>query len=152
MPRIALQYIRTENGMRLYGPMDKSDEDLCKDRAVIVADVVSDKSARTELQRKAQHLYFRLLATALNNAGWDMVAAMKVLSKSGKIPWSMHAVKERLWKKVQESTYGKGSTTKLNTDEVSPVYEALNLVTSEKLGVSVPFPDKYQQMIEQIGN
>ena len=131
--------------------MDADDEKLCVNN-VIVADLKGDKSTRTELQRKAQHLYFRNLAKALNDAGWDMVAAMKVLSKDAKIPWSMHAVKERLWKKVQEATYGKTSTTKLNTDEVSPVYEALNLVTSEKLGVSVPFPDKYQQMIEQIGN
>ena len=150
MARLVLVKVGERDGLPLYSPADIDDEGICDGRTVIVAEVVSDKCARTELQRKAQHLYFRQLAKALNDGGWDMKATMEVLSKSAKIPWSMLAIKERLWKPVQKDTYGKSSTTELNTDQVGPTYEALNFVTGSKLGVSVPFPDRYNQMIEQL--
>jgi len=104
------------------------------------------KAILTAKQMRSIHLYCKLLCEALNNAGLDMVATMKVLSKKGKIPWSPEAVKERLWRPVMIDTYGKESTTKLTTEEVSGNYEALNLVTSEKLGVSVPFPDRFSML------
>ena len=149
MGRLVLVKVGERDGLPMYSPMDAEDEKLCQTNTLVV-DVKSNRSARTELQRKAQHLYFRLLAKALNDAGWDMKATMDVLSKNAKIPWSLLAIKERLWKPVQKDTYGKSSTTELNTDQVGPTYEALNLVTSEKLGVSVQFPDRYNQMIEQL--
>jgi hypothetical protein len=151
MARLVLIQTGTgSNGLPNFQPADKAGEDMCSGKTVIVCEPVSDKCARTELQRKAQHLYFSLLAKALNDKGWDMKATMEVLSKNARIPWSMLAIKERLWKPVQKDTYGKASTTELNTDQVGPTYEALNLVTSEKLGVSVQFPDRYNQMIEQL--
>ena len=109
------------------------------------------KAVRTTKQNSAIHKYFTLLSYALNAAGMDMIAAMRILSKKGRIPWSAHAVKERLWRPVQIDTYGKESTTELNTDEVSAVYEALNVVTGDKLGVSIPFPDKYNDFYAQMG-
>jgi hypothetical protein len=56
-----------------------------------------------------------------------------------------------LWRPVQKHTYDTDSTTQLKTDEVSNVYEALNLTTTSKFGVGIPFPDKFALMNEQLG-
>jgi len=101
------------------------------------------KALITALQMRSIHLYFSMLSDALNAAGLDMKAVMAKLSKNAMIPWSPSAVKERLWRPVMLDTYEKESTTQLETNEISVVYESLNEVTSEQLGVSIPFPDKY---------
>ena len=151
MSRVILVHVGMVNGVRAYAACDAEDEKAIGDKETIVCDIKSNKTARTELQNRSIHKYFEILCNALNDAGWDMVATMKKLSKNVKIPWSPHAIKERLWRVVQIDTYGKESSTKLNTDEISVVYEALNQVTSSKLGVSVPFPDKYSLMDKQLG-
>ena len=151
MPKIVLQFIKEEDGLMLYAPVDMDDEEALGNRKIIGAELLGNKATMTVLQRKSLHLYCTKLANALNEAGYDMVATMEVLSKKGKIPWSMLAVKERLWKVVQKDTFKKESTNDQYTNEVSVVYEALNEVTSTNLGVSIPFPDRYSQMQEQIG-
>ena len=110
------------------------------------------KALITAKQRRAMYKYFELLADALNAAGYDMASTMKKLSKKKIIPWSPTAVKEKLWDVVQADTYQKNSTTELETVEVGVIYEALNRVTSEKLGVSVPFPDKKMQEYAEMSN
>ena len=150
MSRLVMVYIGKVNGIAAYSPMDKDDELIVNGKDVIVCETIGSKAARTALQNRSLHKYFELLCDALNSAGWDMKATLEKLSKKATIPWSPLAIKERLWKPVQIDTYDKDSTTKLNTDEVSAVYEALNSVTSEQLGVSVPFPDRYSQMYAQL--
>jgi len=123
-----------------------------EDGQVMVCDIsTSEKAVRTTKQNNSMHKYFDLLCTALNDAGWDMKAVLEKLSKNAMIPWSPSAIKEKLWAPVQKQTYGKKGTAKLNTEEVSVVYEALNQVTANQLGVSVPFPDRYSQMNAQLG-
>lgn len=143
MARIVLQYIGEVRGMPAYAPLDQPDIDVCKDRNVIVCDVKSDKVARTSLQNRALYLYFRLLAKALNAAGWDM---KRTLSKKAEIPWSESTVKENLFHPLQEAMTGEKSTTKLDTRQVSEVYEVLNRHTSSKLGVGVPFPERHHEL------
>ncbi len=92
---------------------------------------------RTELQNKALHVYFRLLATALNDAGWDM---KKTLKPGIEIPWTEEMVKTHLWKPVQKVMLEKESTTKLNTKQVNQVYEVIDRHLSDKTGVHVEFP------------
>lgn len=92
---------------------------------------------RTTIQNNAIHVYFRLLAEELNNAGWDM---KKTLKESIDIPWSEDRVKEFLWKPIQDAQLGKKSTTELTTSEVDKIYETLNRHLGEKLGVYVRFP------------
>ena len=131
-------------------PMDELPD--IEDGQEMVCDIsTGEKAIRTAKQNNSIHKYFDLLCTALNDAGWDMKAVLEKLSKNAKIPWSPSAIKERLWKPVQQQTYGKKSTAKLDTDEVSIVYEALNQITGEELGVSVPFPDRYSLMNQQLG-
>lgn len=147
--RITMAYVGMVNGVRAYSAIGAEDERIINNQEILVADMKSGKGKRTGLQNSSIHLYLGNLAKAFNDAGWDMTAVMAVLSKGVGIPWSMLAVKEKLWQPTQKHTYGSDSTTKLETDEVSIVYEAINRVTSEKFGIGIPFPDRFSLMNEQ---
>ena len=147
--RVALAKVGMKDGLPIYSPLSGEDERAINNQEILVADMKSGKSKRSGLQNSSIHLYLEWLSKALNDAGWDMTATMNKLSKKSNIPWSMLSIKERLWRPVQLNTFGNDSTAKLDTDQVSTVYEALNLVTSERLGVSVSFPDKFMKMYEE---
>jgi len=110
---------------------------------VLVCDMKGIRCLRTELQNRSLHLYFTLLATAFNDAGLTVMVVLKALFKTPNFAWSAHLIKERIWRDVQEQTLGTTSTTKLETVNVSLIYDSINRATSDKLGVSVAFPDKY---------
>ena len=152
MARVILTYVGEVNGVRAYAPMDAEDEKVINNQQTIVADVKGERCLRTELQNRSLHLYYTMLANAFNEAGLTVMIVLKALFKSPNFAWSAHLVKERIWRDVQEQTVGSTSTTKLGTVAVSMIYDSINRATSDKLGVSVPFPDRYNQMIEQIGN
>lgn len=99
------------------------------------------KKPRTTRQNKALHLFFTMLMQELNDAGLDQ---RKVLKPSVDIPWTPHAIKEQLWRPIQESLLGKESTTELETKEMTQVWEVLNRHLGEKFGVHVPFPSEEQ--------
>ncbi len=96
---------------------------------------------RTGAQNNAMHLYFETLATELNAAGYDM---KKVLKQEVDIEWSKEMVKRYLWKPIQEALYATDSTTDLDKQQVSRVYEHLNRLIAEKCGIHVPFPHEYK--------
>ena len=93
---------------------------------------------RTITQNRALHLYFTLLADALNDAGFDI---RKTIKKGVDIPWTARNIKEYLWRPIQKEYLKKQSTTDLNKmQDIDKVYEILNRVISERCGVHVPFP------------
>ena len=94
---------------------------------------------RTTQQNKALHLYFRLLAESLNEAGLDM---KKVLKPTIDISWNERNVKGYLWRPIQNAQVIKKSTTELNSDEIDKIYEVINRHISEKFGIYVPFPNE----------
>jgi len=98
---------------------------------------------RTPTQNNALHKYFELLADALNDAGLDM---KRTLRQDIDIPWTKETIKEYLWKPIQRAQVMKGSTTELNTSEVSKIYETLNRHLGEKTGVFVPFPSVEEEL------
>ena len=98
---------------------------------------------RTPKQRAALEVYFRELANTLNDAGYDMKKVFEV--KVADVPWSQELVKEALWRNLQETMTGKHSTTDLETEEVSEVYEVLNRHISQNFGISVPFPSYFNE-------
>jgi len=103
-------------------------------RVSIRVDRVRDK--RTLEQNNALHLYFKQLAEALNDAGFDMKKTMKV-----DIPWTAENVKEFLWKPVQRAYLHKNSTTELRKQgDIDKVYDIINRALAERTGVSIPFP------------
>ena len=94
---------------------------------------------RTLTQNAALHKYCQMLADQLNDAGLDQ---LKVLKPGAEIPWTQSAVKENLWRPVQDSMLGKESTTKADRQEYSKVYDVLNRHMINKFGVTVPWPSK----------
>jgi len=93
------------------------------------------KKTRTSKQNKALHVYFQLLADALNDAGFDMKKVMRV-----DIPWTAYAIKEYLWKPVMKQQLGKESTKDLETKEIDQVYDSVNRAVGERTQIHVPFP------------
>lgn len=95
---------------------------------------------RTTTQNKALHKYYSLLSDALNEAGYDM---KKTLKESAEIPWTAEAVKLNIWKPVQDAMLDKKSTTELETTEVDEIYKVIARHLSEKTGVHVEFPSRW---------
>lgn len=92
---------------------------------------------RTNQQNKALHVLFKLLGDTLNNAGLDM---RKTLKPGVEIPWGPVAVKEFLWRPIQEAQLGKHSTTELTTVEIDKVFDTINRHLGEQFNLHVPFP------------
>lgn len=127
-----------ENGQIVFDSKTLSKEFLQRHEGKkIDVDLLMRKAKRTDQQNAALHLWFTMLADELNSAGYDM---KKTMRKELDIPWTAYNVKEFLWRPMQEATLGKKSTTKLNTDEIDKVYDAINRVIGERTGVHVPFP------------
>ena len=143
MARLIMQKVGRLNGVDVFAPMDEEDAKLIGDKNVLVCDMKSDKVHRTELQNRSIHKFCSMLSQAFNDAGMDMAFVMSKLSKNPCLPWNADQVKERLWRPVQLHTCGIESSRKLDTDQVSVVYEALNVATSQKLGVGIPFPSRF---------
>jgi hypothetical protein len=91
---------------------------------------------RTNQQNRALHLWFDMVAEALNDAGYDM---RKTLKPGVEIPWTKETIKDYLWRPVQMEYLRKRSTTELSTKDIDKVYDILNrhLV---KFGIHTPFP------------
>jgi hypothetical protein len=102
---------------------------------------------RTDQQRKAIEVMCREYAFYLNAAGLEQRAVFAKMRDGVDIPWSQETVKENLLKPIVKAMFDKDSTADLETDQVSKVYETLNRWTSEKLGVSVEFPDRHGPMV-----
>lgn len=119
------------------------DEEWHKDHFLEIK-IVRRAKQRTDQQRKAIEVYCRELATALNDAGLDQRAVLAQMREGVEIPWQQETVKDTLWRRIQVAILGKESTTKLNADEVSRVYDTLNRWTGATFGVSVQFPEKKQ--------
>ena len=143
MARVIFIRVGGSDELPHYAPLDADDVKACNGQNTIVADVKGVRCLRTELQNRSLHLYFTLLATAFNEAGLTVMVVLKALFKTPNFAWSAHLIKERIWRDVQEQTLGTTSTTKLETVNVSMIYDSINRATSDKLGVSVAFPDKY---------
>ena len=94
---------------------------------------------RTMSQNSALHLYFGLLADALNSAGFDM---KKTINSNVDIPWSTINVKEYLWRPIQVEYLQKRSTTKLETKDIDMIFDIVNKAIGERTGIFVPFPSR----------
>jgi hypothetical protein len=92
---------------------------------------------RTKQQNKALHLWFTMLAQGLNDAGYDM---RKTLKPGIDIPWTATAVKEFLWRPVQQVQLGKESTTELTTKDLDIVYETVCRYLLDRVGYVPEFP------------
>lgn len=93
---------------------------------------------RSKQQNKALWKYLTDLSNELNQAGVDQKLFIEHLNG-----WEIPITKEflhQIWKLKQEKMGMGDSTTKLNTDQVSQVYDAVNMFTSTEFGVGQAFP------------
>lgn len=90
---------------------------------------------RTLTQNRALHLWFRLLAETLNDAGLDM---RQVIREEVEIPWTESAVKEYLWRPVQKAMLQKQSTTEANRTDYTEVRDVIARHLGQRFGVEVP--------------
>ena len=97
-------------------------------------------SKRTHQQNNALHKGFQLLAEALNDAGYEMKAVLAV--KEVDVPWTKESVKEVLFRPIMSAMTEKGSTTELNTVEVSDVWLVLMRHLGENFGINLEFPSE----------
>lgn len=107
-----------------------------------------DGVKRSDQQRNSIELYCRKLAEALNDAGFSVNDNVVI-----KLPvsWTQGNVKELMFKAIMTALYPEiSSTTELETDQVSAVYEELNRAVAERTGVHVPFPSKDELMNESL--
>jgi hypothetical protein len=97
---------------------------------------------RSLTQNASLHLYCQHVATALNDAGWDMKRFVKV---EFDIPWTGTSVKDTIWREIQLAMLGKKSTTEPETGEYSQIYEVACRVISQRTGVFIAWPSKDSQ-------
>ena len=95
------------------------------------------KDTRTNRQNRAMHLYFELAADELSSAGFEL---RDLVLDNIPIPITSESIK-LLWKQMQEKMYGTTSTTELKTNQVGEIYDAMNIVISERLKIHIPFPN-----------
>lgn len=105
---------------------------------------------RTDQQNRALHLWFELLATELNNAGYTV---QLVLSKKMDLDWDKEKVKELLWRPAQRAILGKESTTELNKQEdIDKVFDHLNRHLGEKFELHVEFPVDIEKHLQELSS
>jgi hypothetical protein len=112
---------------------------------------IKTKKQRTLTQNAAMHKWFSLMTEALNDAGYSFTHFAARRNKKGyKVSWTDEQFKREVWWPIQLALYpdavnskGEPSTTKLNTDQVSKVYEECNRAMANISGVSMPFPDRF---------
>ena len=128
--------VKLENGYLMpYSKEDKQKLNEIKDG--IYQTDIKNSDMRTITQNRALHKYFTILADELNKGGLTVTKVLKA-----DIEWSPESIKEQLWRPIQKALLGKDSTTKLSKDEVSKVYDTLNLALGNKFGLSVDFPSQ----------
>ena len=103
---------------------------------------MANQDLRTLKQNASTHLYFTMLAKQLNDAGYSFTKVMRepALYKMD-IDWNLELVKANLWKPIQVAIFDKQSTTSLNKQDITRIYDTANRYTSERMGISVPFPN-----------
>ena len=98
---------------------------------------------RTPQQRKSLEVYCRLVAEAMNDAGYDFKKAITL-----EIAMTQALVKEYIFKRIMKAMYpDKTSTTELSTTEIQKVYEVMNANTANKFGISMDWPNDDPPMI-----
>lgn len=98
---------------------------------------------RTNKQNKAIHKYLDMVAHELQNQGQTIQDVVRKTDWIEITPTTI-ALKETLWRPIQEVVIGKKSTTELTTAEVNEIYAIISMFLSKHFEISLPFPN-YEQ-------
>jgi hypothetical protein len=126
----------------LYAPEDACDLKACNGQRVIVADVKGERSKRTALQNRSIHKYWSLICEALNDAGWTKKKYFQ--DKEVDIGWTAESIGDDIWRGIQDAMYGHRNTSKLETHQVSKVYEIMSKhLATTCPGIDQSFPNRH---------
>jgi len=103
------------------------------------------KKTRTNKQNNSIHKYLSMVSEELQEQGHTMQDVVKSIRRAEIVP-TMNALKEVVWKPIQEITYGKKSTTELETKEVDKIYQVMSMWLAKEFGISLPFPSDVPEM------
>lgn len=98
-----------------------------------------EKMDRTYRQNRTLHLLFRQMATALNEAGFEISHPFK---PDLEIPWSEHSVKDLLYRPIITSYFKVERSSLLDTAQLSESMEILVDAVNRNTGVYVPIPSQ----------
>lgn len=102
---------------------------------------------RSGLQNNSLHEYCEQLAEALNDAGITQEVFLRGLAVQN----SMESIKNA-FREMGNKRFGKNSTSKLTTIEMTAIYDEINLHTGEKFGLHIPWPCKEEQYLAKQRN
>lgn len=94
---------------------------------------------RTKSQNNSLHLYLSQVADALAREGHTMQDVVKAIRRAEIVPTGA-AMKEVVWKPLQEIILSKKSTTELSKQDIDPVYEAMNKWLGQEFQIHIPWP------------
>lgn len=95
------------------------------------------------------HVYYGLLAEALNDAGYDVEKFMELANYKVQVPWSKDLVKDLLWRPTQILMTNKLSTTDITSYEVMMIFDIVEKRVAELTGVSIPWPCEKERVNER---
>lgn len=108
----------------------------------LTLDITNDNDY-TKKQRGALHVWCKLMAEALNDAGFEMQVAILNKRKEEmiiEIPWDGATFKKIWYKQTLQKMTGLKSTEDQKTVTPGEVYNVLARFFSEAYGVHVPWP------------
>ena len=97
----------------------------------------------TRQQQKAEHVYYRLVAESLNNAGYTLAKSFEKMDVSKlEVPWTEENVKEIIFRVIMKQMYPDiESTTDMDTRQVNKVYLTVDHFLTDRFGIeSIDFP------------
>lgn len=108
---------------------------------------MTDSKTRTLKQNRSLHKLFEILATELNEAGFDM---KKTLKPYVEIPWSKETVKEYLWRPIMNHQLQKRSTTEMTTKDIDFVFETISRHLASRFGLVIEFPSIESESLQNL--
>lgn len=102
-----------------------------------------DERVRTIKQNNALHKYCQDLADLLNESGVNQGLFLQEFEVDN----SMESIKN-IFREIGRIKYGKNSTAKLTTKEITEIYDEINRQTA-KFGLHLPFPSIEDLLIRE---
>ena len=134
-------YVGEVNGVAAYSPMDAEDEKAINGNNIIVCETKGERAKRTLLQNRSIHKYAAMVCEALNASGWTKKKYYEV--KEVDIEWTPESVLEDIWRGIQEAMFNHRSTSKLETDQVSKVYDVMARHLANTCSINQSFPNRF---------
>lgn len=103
-------------------------------KQIFFQDKISNK------QRRALHLYFKMIAEQFTNLGWTFHYVNPFLGDIIELPWTGELIKEYIWKPIQIELFGKNSTMSLKTEEINKIIDILSMHFGNN-GFEIEFPN-----------